>query len=398
MEDLLKQGIMHCSIQGAGVEGYSGSQPDNSIKNGAARVEVQGAKYAIRPADPNDRQDRAAIQRLWIDNLPYINSAILSDRFDWLYRKNPAGQTLTWFAVDIRNGAIVGCASVLPREMVVGGKLRRGGIAIDFVVDRMYRSFGIALQLQRVISTQVWELGIELMFGFPNDASRGVFQRIGYQRVGGSWRGAQLIKSYSKLRQHNYSLPVAMIAGAGMDLVCLSKNTLSLFREQEGMRGVLLDALDERWELFWNRTASDLLFAGAHDLNYLRWRYQLCPGESSRYFCLLDELDSLLGYLVFSRKGDVLMIDDIQVLEARFLRPLLARFWKEMRKTGAIVINVSVVGSTAAIDGLIRAGFVTRDTDGWAGMLTGPGVDIDLPALLEKQNKNWYMGNAEIDL
>ena len=370
----------------------------NSNHSEPVRNKARKVTCTIRRADPDSSEDRAAIERLWLDNLPGISADTLAGRFDWLYRHNPAGQTLTWLAVDSREGTIAGCASVLPREVVVNGKIYRGGIAIDFAIDKEYRSYGLALQMQRAISTQVWEQGIELVFGFPNAASRGVFQRIGYRNAGKSWRGAQLLRSASKLAQRGYSRPVAQIAGFGIDLALQMRNSLALLFKPGAKRAVVLDAPDERWETFWSRLSPRLSFAGSRDPDYVRWRYQLCPGLQGRYFCLLDEACNLLGYLVFSSQGGVLTINDVQVLEEQLLKPLLDRFWKEMRNSKAEVINVSLVGSRAMIDSFAGAGLVTRDSDGWAGVLVSPGMEFDLYDLLQREEVKWYLVDDEVDL
>ncbi len=350
----------------------------------------------IRLADPGDANDRFAIERLWADNLSSLDSSIIPARYDWLYRQNPAGHAHTWLAIDADDGRIVGCASVLPREMAVGGELLQGGIAIDFAVDRLYRTFGVALQLQRAISREVWGQGIQLMFCFPNKASRGVFQRVGYRKAGECWRGAQLLRSYPKLRERGYSRPAATVAGFCIDLIFYLRNTL--FSEQRGVRGELTDAADERWERFWNRILPDLQFGGAHNLDYLRWRYQHCPFGSHRFYGLFDRNDSLLGYIIFTRQGDVLIIDDFQVLNQGLLKPLLARFWKEMQGSGATAINASVVGSASLLEHLGQSGFVARGVDGWAGLLTAPGLETELPGVLATTGGKWYMADAEVDL
>ena len=356
-------------------------------------------KCITRRADPESERDRAAIERLWRDNLPYMVSSTAPARFEWLYRSNPDGPTLTWLAVDEQRGEVVGCASVLPRKVVVEGVSRSAGVAIDFAIDKPYRAFGVALRLQRAVAAQVWESGMELVVAFPNDAAQGVIRRVGYRQIGQPWRGAQLLRSYPKLRQRRCSVPLAMVAGAGIDLVLQLRNRISLQSgKREGVHTLLLEEPDERWKRFWDKLKPRMGFGGSRDLDYLRWRYRECPLESYLFFCLFDSREELLGYLVFSRRDDVLHVCDIQSLEGRWMKPLLDRFWSEMRQAGVVAINAGLVGSQAAIERFRQSGFVTRDGDGWGGVLTAPGIHVELAGLLQQEDRMWYLTEAELDL
>ncbi len=353
--------------------------------------------YHVRQADPGDCRDRAEIMRLWLDNLPHITPAICTERFEWLYQCNPAGPLHTWLVTDGRKGSVIGCASVMPRQFVIGGGNHRGGLAVDFTIDKRHRSYGVALRLQRTISEQIWDYGMELLFTYPNPASRGVFKRIGYREVGRSWCGARLIRSFGKLRRHLRPIPLAATVGAGVDLVLLMQNRISLRCAKEAFQVSILDEPDARWQRFWERRCGSIRFGVSHDMDYLRWRH--CqPGVSQHLFSLFDATGELLGYLSFTRHGDVLTIKDIQLLSDRWLRLLLDRFWQEMHRTGALVIDLGLVGTDSVIKRFHQAGFIARPGDGWAGVLPGPKLGPDLLELLQTEGDGWYLADADLDL
>jgi len=308
---------------------------------------------------------------------------------------SPAGPALTWVATEDDKGEVIGCASVMPQRFVIEGERHLGGLAIDFAIDRRYRSYGMALRLQRAVSEQVWESGIGFLLAFPNSAARGVFKRIGYKEMGRSWNGARLIRSFGKLRRHLRPIPVAATVGAGVDLLLLMRNRVSLRAAPKDCQVELLDEADARWQQFWERRSGSIRFGTVHDLEYLRWRHSQ-PAVHLRMFALSDEEGELQGYLSFTRQGDVLEVRDVQVSSERWFGPLLDRFWQEMYRAKALVINISLVGTDTMIRRFQRAGFLTRSVDGWAGVLPGPTLERDLLGAV--RGDAWYLGEADLDI
>ncbi len=353
--------------------------------------------FHVRRADPEDPADRDGIIRLWLGNLPQITPAAAARRFAWLYRENPAGPAVTWLAVDDEDGRAVGCASIIPRRFVIEGNLLQGGLAIDFAVEERYRAYGAALRLQRTISERVWEQGFELLFAFPNTASRGVFRRVGYKAVGQPWCGARLIRSFDKLRQRLPILPLATVFSKCVDVALLAQNRIALSRTGGGLRTIVTEEPDDRWQRFWEEKRSTVQFGVSQDLDYLQW-YQRQPGVVRRFFGIQDGAGELLGYLVYTRRKEVLAVQDIQVLSERELGPLMEHFWREMHHAGASVFNIGLVGNEAAIRMFRGGGFVTRPSGGWAGILPGPNIDSDVLQALRRADRGWYLADADLDL
>ena len=48
-------------------------------------------------------------------------------RLRWLYEENPSGSAQTWLVL-LRGTDAIGCGSIFPRDMLVGGQLRKSGI------------------------------------------------------------------------------------------------------------------------------------------------------------------------------------------------------------------------------------------------------------------------------
>ncbi len=348
--------------------------------------------FQIIRADLDNEQHIAAIKALWNNNLTYISPG----RLEWLYKENPAGRAYTWLALDDKEDSVVGCASVLPRKVMVDGTVRTMGIAVDFAIDAKYRVFGPALPLQRAISEQVWESGIELMFAFPNEASQGVFKRVGYQQIGESQRVAYLVRSADKFADRISFSILAKPAARVVDTLLMARSYYDRLTPGRKTGSLRTSEPDKRWQLFWERKAAAVAFGGVQDLANVTWRYAQCPYQQYQFFGLLDEDKQLAAYLVYSEDSGVALVDDIQYLEISQLRPLFARFWQQMRRGGSCSINLNIVSSHAVAKALIAARLVRRETARWGGVLIGPDAGVEWKKLLGE--REWYLGNGEVDL
>src|ERR1700722_3995111 len=101
---------------------------------------------ALRVRPVNFETDREEMVELLQRNLTDLAHAA---RFEWFYRRNPAGPSYSWFAVDEAAGRAVGVASLISRAMWLGPEVAICGHVGDFAIDKAYRSLGPAVQLQR---------------------------------------------------------------------------------------------------------------------------------------------------------------------------------------------------------------------------------------------------------
>lgn len=352
--------------------------------------------FRIVRADPQINDHRQAIKQLWKENLRFIATG----RFDWLYRANPAGAPVTCLAVNEENGGFVGCASIMPRNFIMGGAIRRAGIAVDFAVDSKYRVFGPSLALQRKLTEEAWTEGIEFIIAFPNLASQGIFKRLGYKPIGNGVRYSRLIRSRDKLQNIVPSMfpgSLVSLAAGVMDGLFMAGNVLRL-----KISGSINYSVEETGELknltqdIWkgNRTKKDL--QGEHSLEFMSWRYEQCPYKHYRFFSLTAGDGSLLAYLVFNTEEGTVLVDDFRFSDEHYLPVLLGHFWAHMRKRGAKALNIGLVSLGSAQQMLPGAGCVPRETVRWGGVLSSPEYPADWHEQL--QQGNWYITDGEIDL
>ena len=364
--------------------------------------------YSARPLSLE--QDREVLLRLWRENMsdPRIGD-VTAERFRWLYETNPNGPARTWLGLT-DGGRVIGCGSLLPRRMSVAGRQLQAGILSDFTVDRDHRVLGPAMVLQRRILSDCREAGFDLVFGWPNARAIGVMKRIGYATVGiaHSWikplrTGARLApliaERYSKYlpswltpeRVARMSAPLLDRALAGRDLL-LRANDLARTRVD------LVDSVDDRVDLLWARAKNQLIL-GERNATFLDWRYSRFTTERYRYALLSDRAsDQLLGYLVFTVRGDNALILDLFVDDIdRSMAPLVLGLTAELRAQSLGSLSLTYLGTPRFSAKLRSLGFFERGGDRPVIMWTTPGMPDDLRALLSN-SANWFMLDGDLDI
>lgn len=130
-------------------------------------------KLDIRRADlAQDRQ--VMIQAV----AKYLNPNADTDRFDWLYLKNPHGIGLAWIATDAETQSFVGMASAFPRRYYFEDQLFGGWVLGEFCIHENYRSLGPALQFQRQIIEELKAEEMSLFYDFPSTSMEAVYRRL----------------------------------------------------------------------------------------------------------------------------------------------------------------------------------------------------------------------------
>ncbi len=351
--------------------------------------------FKIVLADKDNAEHRRAIQRLWDNNLHYISAG----RFEWLYFNNPAGETITCLAMEEEKGEIIGMASAMRRNFYLQGQCYTACVAIDFAIDKDFRVFGPALQLQRALVEQAWQQGVDFLMGFPNLASQGILKRIGYKSIGESIRFTQLIRTHSKLipRLNDRHMP-AWLAGPMSAVLDVGLSMLNLLSRSRGSTsiGSSLDDMRDEWQQLWQSNRESRVFQGKHDADYIEWRYINCPYQDYKLFCLHDGQQKLVAFLVFSIREQVVLIDDFRYLDKAWLSSLFHRFWKAMRPGGNVAINMGLLVSKEMKDRLVCCGFTTRPSKRWGGVLSNPNGEIRWEQVLS--SGEWYITDGEIDL
>lgn len=106
------------------------------------------------------------------------------DEFSWWFEQSPAGPALLTLAED--GDRVVGVAAASFVRVRAGGREQLVPMPLLVATDTAYRGRGIFSRLELANEEAAAERGSAIGITFPNDASRPIFERLGWHEV---WRG-----------------------------------------------------------------------------------------------------------------------------------------------------------------------------------------------------------------
>jgi hypothetical protein len=105
----------------------------------------------------------------------------------------------------------------------------------------------------------------------------------------------------------------------------------------------ILNIFDNRFEKFWKKVSEQFNIIGERTTDFLNWRYKQSPSNDYKIFCIFDDKDDIIGYIVFYFiKGNILhIVDMLYIKSEEIIDLLLSEFMVYARsiKMGAIVIR-----------------------------------------------------------
>lgn len=311
---------------------------------------------AVRPVDLDSEQ------HLLIGFLQkHLTAVSHHERFEWLYRNNPAGAAWSWFVYERETGEIVGAASLFPRMMWVGKDIKRCGQVGDFAVDMKYRSLGPALLLQRATFEPVRQGSLEFCYDCPPHAlGMATFRRLGLEA---NCRMATYVRVLKADRQVSRYLGNG---GAARAVSALANSVLALTtRRWTSARGVHIAAhvgrFDEEFTELDRATRDGASIRGRRSAEDLNWRYRDDP--LNQYHVLTARRGGELeAYLVLDRRGeDSYVIDLAGTHSCETVLELLQAAADCSRQSSAHTLRLILAESFRSRGFLHRAQFVYRE-------------------------------------
>ena len=322
--------------------------------------------YNITRFDPST--ERAGLLSLWHGNLHTAatgRSHLLEQRFGWLYEQNPERPATTWVARADQGDVVVGCASLYPRQLWYGGQEHLVGTGCDFAVAKEHRVFGPALALQRALVENSLDDGYELLLVRPDKASFGLFRRVGYRKIAASERWVKVLRPERYAEDINNSpliVALSRLAARGLHLLDFGLRA-PLLREVMRTRTEILDDVDPRFDALWTEARANYPLAEVRSSAYLGWRFGRLPGQSHRFFCLVDkQTDRLLGYVAFTVENNSACISDLFAVDRdRMMDTLLVQFIGAMHRERLSAISVVFLPNQLLRSKLKRLFFLKRE-------------------------------------
>lgn len=281
-------------------------------------------------------------------------------RFEWLYRGNPRGASITWVLRD-PEGREIGFTACHPRHFWVDGKLCEALNCGDFSVEAGHRTLGPALMLRRPAKALVDSGEYAFLYAHPVPEMLAVHRRVGHPQLSEMWRWTSVIDASDLLARR---------LGGHLSRVAAAPINLSL-RIRRGLEGwgpwrwrVAVTETDDfgpDYDVLDTELGRRFRVIGRRDRAYLRWRFAQGPGSDPTIIEAWSADARLLGYLVAEFAAPASKILDMACVPGCGAeRALLARAVERAARVGARAISLTAQKGFPAGMVLRSAGFWER--------------------------------------
>ena len=346
--------------------------------------------FSFYIADPV--RDRDIILKLWKANIQVDD---FDKRYEWLYSENPAGPMRTVLAVHEKTEEVVGAGSLYPQKALLFGKPIIIGTAADYMVDKRYRVFGPALQIQRKLLESASDFGFDCLLGYPNQAAKGVIKRIGYKPLGFAHRYVKPLKTHELLASRIKPAVLSVVLARVLDILLLCEDSLKSFFSKFKYQSLLTDAV-KNIEIDVNGTkffSSKVTFDKAQEK--LVWRYQQ---NKFSFFSISAKPDSHAdAFIVYQVNDNVVSIIDIISLDEKFLEPLLKLFISAMYKAHNTRISIQFLGDRTLINLLKKLRFYIRESDRSCYLFFNQHLFEPFEGKI-LDDSNWFIFESDMDI
>jgi hypothetical protein len=308
-------------------------------------------RYSIERVEWKDHGD--AVSELLSHSFPDVPTT----RYAWLHEHNPAGAGAVWLA-RAADGRPVGTAALHTRQILVDGRPYLAGNATNFAVEPAARAFGPALALQRAVVSACEAGEFAFIYGFPNQAAKAVFERIGYA-PGRTRRLARMLRSGPYLKRAGRATSV--LAGP-LDLAMhlLARETYRRLPRDSRLERV--EVFDDAYDAFWIRLRGRHAIVADRGAEYMNWRYAAYPAR--RYdLAVLRRGGEITATIVSYVIADIVYIAELFALDTESFDVLLVQFLRAQRRAGATAVSVILLGDVRFAGRLALYGFRLRDVE-----------------------------------
>jgi hypothetical protein len=290
----------------------------------------------------------------------YLSNDAGEARFEWLYRRNPAGIALVWVAYDSDSNGITGLSAAFPRQVLHRGGTTLGYVLGDFCISPDHRSLGPGLALQRATLDALSQEGAGFVWDFPSASMLAIYKRLRIEATATMIRYAKPMRAD---RQMQRRIPSKLAAGglaavANMALrvrdTALSSSGVWTIAEQTKPCGEEFTQAARRW-------AAAMDICPARDADYMNWRFLGHP-QRCHHLLTARNGESLGGFLVYYLSGDDAVIVDLFAPSDSAARALLVEAIQIARDQHAQTLSAAFLSWERGQNVLEECGFQPRES------------------------------------
>lgn len=289
------------------------------------------------------------------------NCVVNRQRYDWLYRDNPDGEAVLWSIRKVETGEMAGFTVVLPRRMLVDGRVRVCWNGADFSVHRKFRTLGVAIKLRRAAKEGVDAGRVDFLYAHPNGKMQIIHEKVGHSPVGTMVRYAKPLHSEPYFRRRLGGRRLAAVAAKVADPILRLRSPERRHRFACSTRVVESPSFDDRFDRLFEEANTLRRIVGVRDARYLDWRYGRNPLYQT-HAVLAEEGGRLLGYALFTLKDETAHLKDVfATADGPVERDLVARLIDHARKLRLVSVSAAVLDGHPITDTLKSFGLACRE-------------------------------------
>lgn len=284
----------------------------------------------------------------------------------------------------------MGCKSLIPRKVLVDGRVRLGAVGSDAYVRPECRGSGVATRLHLAANAEMAGQGVGFAPGVPVASSRGGLIRAGARQIAPFQRWTTFIGGERLLRRGLGRTPPSQLVSAAT--VALEAARGLLQRRVPGLAMQPLDPSRPDLESLAQRMMSVCSVACVRDGAYLAWRYGQAPGQhQTAYQFVLGARLAAVGALEIEDER-AMVVDLFGAPEPRLAASCLLLMLDLARQNGALTLELFTTAGSALARLLPRLGFLPREQTPM--IVTADPHDPQAATLLERP---WLFTLGDLD-
>ncbi len=310
----------------------------------------------IRPYEPGDEKEILSLFE------KVFGRPMSENYWRWRFANNPNGLLLIELAWD--GPTLAAHYAVSPVAVSVEGVDFLTALSMTTMTHPDYRGCGLFQSLAESVYARMSNLGMSLVWGFPNRIShRGFIRELSWTDI--------------------YEIPMfRRVLAEGKPLLSPTNNIEALSQ------------FDTRFDMLWNKTSRRHGILTKRDSNFLRWRYQGNPDQQYHTIGYCEDHE-LLGYAVYKRFGNELDLVDLLSTSDEVSVALILGIAHEAKQMTCSAINCWLILTRSLHRELEKLGFQNGQPVTYFG---GKILRSDLAGELVYSFKNWYLTLGDSDV
>ena len=353
-----------------------------------------GSTRTIRTYREGDEEGIFELYKAVYPTMPW-NKDQWMKLWHWMYRENPAGQARIHVVEE--QGKIIAHRAHIQVELKVANDTIKACQNISFMTHPDSKFKGLYLLERRVVREAVRE-GLHITFGFPTEAARPGFVKVGYSDFGSMQPMFKPlnIQNTLKTRINNGFL-------ARLCAVTASPFIKTIYRSRkppviEGLTINRIDSFDDRFNELWTRVSGSHPIMVVRSKQHLNWRYSP-PGIDYTVFAAVKD-NEVLGYIVIryvqGAPVNQVNIYDIVAQSEEVIHCLVAKVVEYSRKLAADFVYCNMIANKEYFRALQRNGFMSTRLIRHAtfGAYTS---SQHMPQAFIEDPRNWFVQLGDSD-